>query len=111
MRRYPAASSRSTAAARSASESWIPIDTPDVIREDVPCRLVGFRAVVRIALRHALAEAGRVAAVGAHQNEMFVGDAAKTRLEEVNERELQQTELQAVDPHCAMISSGRRAVP
>jgi hypothetical protein len=36
MRRYPASSSLATLAARSSSESWMPIDTPDAISERVP---------------------------------------------------------------------------
>ena len=42
---------------------------------------------------------------------MFVVDAAEAGLEEVDERELQQTQLQTFDLHGAMISSGRLAVP
>ena len=42
---------------------------------------------------------------------MFVVDAAEAGFEEVDERELQQTQLQTFDPHGAMISSGRLAVP
>ena len=83
----------------------------DEIRDDVPTGLVGLRAVVRILLRDALAEAGGALAVDAHDDEVFLVDAAETGLEEVDERELQQTQLQTFDLHCAMISSGRIAVP
>ena len=42
---------------------------------------------------------------------MFLVDAAEAGLEEVDERELQQAQLQTIDLHGAMISSGRLAVP
>ena len=37
---------------------------------------------------------------------MFLVDAAEAGLEEVDERELQEAQLQSIDPHGAMISSG-----
>ena len=83
----------------------------DEVRDDVPHGLVGLGAVVRILLGDALAVAGRAVAVDAHEDEMFVVDAAEAGLEEVDERELQQTQLQTFDLHGAMISSGRLAVP
>jgi hypothetical protein len=77
------------------------------VRDDVPRRLVGSRAVIRILLRDALAKAGCAVAVDAHDDEVFVVDAAEAGLEEVDERELHQAQLQTFDLHCAMISSGR----
>src|SRR5205814_2037040 len=77
----------------------------DEALDDVPHRVVGFAAVVRIGLGDALAVAGDAAAIDPHENEMFVVDAAETRLEEVDERELHETQLQTFDLHCAMISS------
>ena len=73
--------------------------------------VVGLGAVVRILLGDALAVAGRAVAVDPHQDEVFVVDAAEAGLEEVDERELQETQLQTFDLHRAMISSGRLAVP
>src|SRR3989454_2070029 len=78
----------------------------DEVRDDVPRGLVRLGAVVRILLGDALAVAGCTAAVDAHEDEVFVVDAAEAGLEEMDERELQQTQLQAFDLHCAMISSG-----
>ena len=77
----------------------------DELRDDVPRRLVRLGAVVRILLRDALAVSARAALVGADDDEMFVVDAAETRLEEADERELHERELQTFDPHGAMISS------
>ena len=66
----------------------------DEVRDDVPDGVVGFGAVVRILLGDALAVAGRAVAVDAHEDEVLVVDAAEAGLEEVDERELQQAQLQ-----------------
>src|SRR5262249_44789012 len=79
----------------------------DELRDDVPRRLVGLRAVVRIAIGDAFAVAGGAGPVGPHQDELFVVNAGETGFEEVDERELQQPQLQTFDPHGAMISSPR----
>ena len=76
-----------------------------------PRGLFGLGPVVRILLRHARAGARRALAVGPHQDEMFVVDAAETGLEEVDQRELHETQLQTFDLHGAMISSGRLGLP
>ena len=71
----------------------------DEVVDDVPAGLVGFRAVVRILLRDAFTVAGDAAVVDAHEDEVFVVDAPEAGLEEVDERELQQAQLQTFDPH------------
>src|SRR5262252_2634957 len=76
----------------------------DEVGDDVPARVVGFGAVVRIDLGDALAVARHAVAVDTNEDEMFVVDAAEAGLEEVDERELQQAQLQTFDPHGAMIS-------
>ena len=83
----------------------------DEVRDDVPGRLVRLGAVVRILLGDALAVRRHAVALDAHEDEMFVVDAAEAGLEEVDERKLEQAQLQAFDLHGAMISSGRLAVP
>ena len=87
--------------------------TRGAMKSAMMCQTVSFvsRAVVRILLGDAFAVPGRAVAVDAHEDEMFVVDAAEAGLEEVDERELHQTQLQTFDLHGAMISSGRLAVP
>src|SRR6266849_6196981 len=83
----------------------------DEVTDDVPGGLVGFSAVVRLAIGHAFAVTGPSAAIEPNDQEVLVEKAAEAGLKEVDERELQQSQLQAFDLHCAMISSGRLAVP
>src|SRR5581483_11335667 len=78
----------------------------DELADDVPAGGVGFGAVVRIGIGDAFAVAGGAAAVDAHDDELFLVDAAEAGFEEVDERELQQTQLQTFDLHGAMISFG-----
>jgi hypothetical protein len=69
------------------------------VDDDVPDRVVGFGAVVRVLFGHALAVARRAAAVDANDDEMFLVDAAEAGFEEVDERELQKSQLEAIDLH------------
>src|SRR4029434_5639649 len=78
----------------------------DELGDDVPDGVVGFRAVVRILFGDAFAVAADAVAVDAHEDAMLVVDASEAGLEEMYERKLQQAQLEAVDLHGAMISSG-----
>src|SRR6266542_4444726 len=91
----------------------MPIETPEAMRSRVPpstrlrgsprCRAYRSQAAISTT---AFAEAAGALAVEAHNDEMFLVDAAETGFEEVDERELHEAQLQAFDPHGAMISSG-----
>ena len=83
----------------------------DELRDDVPRRLVRFGAVVRILLGDAFTERGHAAPVQPYEDEVLVVRAAEAGFEKVHERELEQTQLEPIDLHGAMISSARLALP
>ena len=84
----------------------------DEVRDDVPRRSRWFRRCsTDPARRRTRRSPVDAVAVDAHEDEVFVVDAAEAGFEEVDERELQQAQLQTIDLHGAMISSGRLAVP
>src|SRR5262249_32421927 len=71
----------------------------DEVPDDVPAGVVRLGAVVRILIRDAFAEPARAVAVHAHQDEVLVFDAAEAGLEEMYERELQESQLESIYLH------------